>query len=166
MASADQVLQVNRLDGDAASTFSCRSDGFPQPTITWSKEGGLPVGVTSRSSSSEQILEWNRNLEYTDSGTYTCIAQNGLNTSMGTLNLLVISKFSFKANERINVNCLFICLFIYLLIYFQDLLSSLLYLQLLPYNLLLVIHFLSQMVIPGTFSPARAWHGRHPKLSG
>ncbi len=42
------------------------------------------MGVASRKSNSELMLEWNRNLLYTDSGEYICTSQNsvGNNTAI------------------------------------------------------------------------------------
>ena len=59
------------------------------PTVTWSRVGGLPAGVTQRGSNSELVLEWNRILEYTDSGLYTCTTTNDFGESTVVLNLLV-----------------------------------------------------------------------------
>ncbi len=85
MASSTQGgLNLTRQDGDPRVIFSCISEGFPNPTVTWSRAGGLPLGIASRKSNSELLLEWNRNLLYTDSGEYICTSWNnvGKNTSM------------------------------------------------------------------------------------
>lgn len=95
--SLNQRLEVTMQEGDPAFTFSCSSDGFPIPTLTWTgpgSGGGFPsgVGVVQNRLNSQQTLVWNRNLVYTDSGSYVCAAQNSKNTSTVTLTLLVESK--------------------------------------------------------------------------
>ena len=59
------------------------------PTVKWSRAGGLPAGVTQRGSNSQLVLEWNRILEYTDSGVYTCTTTNDFGERTVVLNVLV-----------------------------------------------------------------------------
>ncbi len=89
MASSTQGLNLTRQDGDPRVIFSCISEGFPNPTVTWSRAGGLPMGVAARKSNSELLLEWNRNLLYTDSGEYICTSQNNVGTNAVKINFLV-----------------------------------------------------------------------------
>ena len=88
-----QVLNITRLAGDQGFVYSCQSEGFPVPAITWSRAGGLPAGLTQRGSNSELVLEWNRILEYTDSGLYTCTTTNDFGERMVVLHLLAEGNF-------------------------------------------------------------------------
>ena len=88
-----QVLNITRLAGDQGFVYSCQSEGFPVPTVTWSRAGELPAGVTQRRSNSQLVLEWNRILEYTDSGLYTCTTTNDFGERMVVLHLLVEGNF-------------------------------------------------------------------------
>lgn len=83
--------------GDTVPTFSCFSDGFPAPTLTWRKDNGsLPKGINANELSNNlSNLEWTRNAAYTDSGQYQCIAQNEIGTSVAVLTLLIQCKLSF-----------------------------------------------------------------------
>ncbi|KAM7440128.1 hypothetical protein ABFA07_010622 [Porites harrisoni] len=54
-------------------TLLCESNGFPAPTVTWSKIGG--VSDFSYPSSQRLII---RNLNRTEAGTYRCTASNGI----------------------------------------------------------------------------------------
>ena len=86
-------MNITRLAGDQGFVYSCQSEGFPVPTVTWSRVGGLPAGVTQRGSNFELVLKWNRILEYTDSGVYICTTTNDLGESIVVLNLLVEGNF-------------------------------------------------------------------------
>ena len=90
-----QVFNITSLAGDQGFVYSCQSEGFPVPTVTWSRAGGLPAGVTQRRSNSQLVLEWNRMLEYTDSGLYTCTTTNNIGERTVVLNLLVEGNFIF-----------------------------------------------------------------------
>ncbi len=94
----NQLLSVISEDGDPAPTFSCTSDGFPLPTLTWSVMGGgdLPSGVVVSTVSPRRILLWTRPLGYRDSGRYECTAQNSRGTSRTILDLLVQRKCSVE----------------------------------------------------------------------
>ena len=92
--SINQLLEVTAEEGDPAPEFSCSSDGFPVPMVTWIRRdsgGHFPSGVVQ----TQQTLTWSRDLIYTDSGDYECIAQNTNGLSKVTLNLLVKSKLLF-----------------------------------------------------------------------
>ena len=88
-----QVLNITRLAGDQGFGYSCQSEGFPVPTVTWSRAGGLPAGVTQRRSNSQLVLEWNRILKFSDSGVYTCTTTNDFGERMVVLSLLVEGNF-------------------------------------------------------------------------
>ena len=74
-------------------TYSCFSDGFPVPIITWKFNGGpLPDGITQTPSSGLHVhLQWNRRLSIRDTGMYMCVAENDFNTSVAVLNITVTS---------------------------------------------------------------------------
>ena len=86
-------MNITRLAGDQGFVYSCQSEGFPVPTVTWSRAGGLPAGVTQRGSNSDLVLKWSRILEYTDSGLYTCTTKNDLREMIVALSLLVEGNF-------------------------------------------------------------------------
>ena len=92
VTSEDEVLQVTAEEGDSAPTFSCSSEGAPQPTLSWrGQDGGvaLPSGVTMAPTSQNLALVWSRALQYTDSGNYVCNASNSVGSSAVRLELLV-----------------------------------------------------------------------------
>ena len=105
--SINQLLEVTAEEGDFSPTFSCSSDGYPTPALSWVgpvSGGKFPNGVAQNRQGTDQMLVWNRNLVYMDSGFYNCMAQNSRGSSTGTLNLLVKSKSSFyyKYSQLIN----------------------------------------------------------------
>ena len=96
--SINQMLEVMVEEGDHGLTFSCSSDGYPTPDLKWMvpvSGGNFPNGVAQNRQGTDQMLVWNRNLVYMDSGFYNCVAQNSRGSSVGTLNLLVKSKSNF-----------------------------------------------------------------------
>lgn len=88
--------QLNFTDGDEGPTFVCKASGYSSPTLTWQKNYGsslLPNQVNSTvvNGSLQLIreLHWPRSLRHSDSGSYSCTAQNNNGTDTATLNLLV-----------------------------------------------------------------------------
>ena len=90
------------------------------------------MGVAARKSNSELLLEWNRNLLYTDSGEYICTSQNNVGTNAVKINLLVQCNLYDTGLNTVFTND-------YIL---QILQLWLLYLELYQYKLLLHLHFL------------------------
>ena len=75
--------------------FSCSSDGYPFPSLTWLFNGGpLPDNLVQShgklsDGSSFLQLQWRINLSVKHMGAYMCVAQNELNTSTAVLNIIV-----------------------------------------------------------------------------
>ena len=65
------------VEGDPSVTLECTADGEPTPNITWTKvyANGSDSGVLETGNQFD--LETNRN----KSGTYRCIAYNGIGTA-------------------------------------------------------------------------------------
>ena len=55
-------------------TLTCKSDGFPIPTITWHKPDGSQLNSNTAKESTEDVK---MNFDH-DFGVYKCIAANGL----------------------------------------------------------------------------------------
>ena len=88
--------RLNLTHGDEGLTFVCTSSGYFPPTLTWQKDNGgspLPdhINPVVDSSGVQPIheLRWSRSLRHTDSGTYSCTAENDNGTDTATLDLLV-----------------------------------------------------------------------------
>ena len=74
-------------------TIVCTGTGQPQPTITWSKLGGvLPKGRNEVMNDALKIYQVTRD----DGGIYTCKADNILGSAMATAQLMVFSPLRFK----------------------------------------------------------------------
>ena len=59
-------------------TLSCKADGNPVPTISWTRNGS-PVDESGRISFSEDKKQLTiTNVSRTDSGEYQCVASNSL----------------------------------------------------------------------------------------
>ena len=59
-------------------TLSCKADGNPVPTISWTRNG-FPVDGSGRISFSEDKKQLTiTNVSRTDSGEYQCVASNSL----------------------------------------------------------------------------------------
>ena len=75
--------------------FSCSSDGYPVPSLTWLFNGGpLPDNLVQShvkfsDGSSYLQLQWRIDLSAKHMGAYMCVAQNELNTSTAVLNIIV-----------------------------------------------------------------------------
>ncbi len=72
-------LNARTREGDDV-TLSCNADGFPPPTVSWSRNGS-PINTSgnSRISSSEVRTHLTiTNVNRTDSGEYRCVANNKL----------------------------------------------------------------------------------------
>ena len=85
--------------GAPRPTITCSANGNPLPTVQWVRGngGGLPSGILQQNapSSNREVakqLSWQRNMEFTDSGSYVCRAFNSNGTDNATLELLVQSK--------------------------------------------------------------------------
>lgn len=71
-------------------TLLCESDGFPAPTVTWSKIGG--VSNFSYPSGQRLII---RNINRTEAGTYRCTASNGIGKpALHVMHVNVFCKFT------------------------------------------------------------------------
>ena len=99
--------RLNLTHGDEGPTFACMSSGYFPPTLTWQKDNGgspLPNQVNSVIDSSDvqpiHELRWSRSLRYTDSGTYSCTAENDNGTDTATLDLLVQCELVLWAGLR------------------------------------------------------------------
>ena len=74
-------------------TIVCTGTGQPQPTITWSKLGGvLPKGRNEVMNDALKIYRVTRD----DGGIYTCKADNILGSAMAMAQLMVFSPLRFK----------------------------------------------------------------------
>ena len=74
-------------------TIVCTGTGQPQPTITWSKLGGvLPKGRNEVMNDALKIYQVTRD----DGGIYTCKADNILGSATGMAQLMVFSPLRFK----------------------------------------------------------------------
>ena len=103
--SVNQVLQVVAEEGDSAPTFTCSSDRWPAPTLSWGGQNrgmALPSGVSLIPSRQNLTLAWHRPLEYTDSGNYTCNATNSVWISSVRLELLVRRKYEFVSRVMLS----------------------------------------------------------------
>ena len=97
-ATPSSPRHIDLTDGDEGPTFSCTADGYLRPVLLWRRGDGLPLpdGVDSVNVSGREqpVLElrWSRNLRFTDSGSYVCMAVNDNGTSTAELDVLVRRK--------------------------------------------------------------------------
>ena len=74
-------------------TIVCTATGQPQPTITWSKLGGVLItGRTEEMNKALKIYQVTRD----DGGIYTCKADNILGSAIAMAQLMVFSPLRFK----------------------------------------------------------------------
>ncbi|XP_038069656.1 protein sidekick-2-like isoform X2 [Patiria miniata] len=76
---------TTKIEGEPA-TISCQANGAPQPTITWLKDGSIPVA--------DDLIQDNGDLFFastlaSDKADYTCIADNGVGIINATARLTV-----------------------------------------------------------------------------
>lgn len=84
-----------------AVTLACDADGFPEPTVTWARDGVvLQEGdkYTFKDDGSELIIQ---SVMKVDEGDYSCVATNkaGSSTQEVSLNVFVQPKITFLANQ-------------------------------------------------------------------
>ena len=94
-----QQLYLIFDDGAPGPTITCSADGYLPPFVEWIKGNGrgLPHGISQNVSSNGEVavqLRWEREMDFTDSGSYVCRASNSNGTSTATLELLVQSKYA------------------------------------------------------------------------
>ena len=92
-STPDQQLYLAFDDGAPAPTIACSADGYLPPTIEWIRQNGkqqLQDGLThGRQFNGQVLLQWQRPMEFTDSGVYACQASNNFGNSTADLELLV-----------------------------------------------------------------------------
>lgn len=84
-------------------TLTCKSDGFPIPTITWHKpDGGKINSITAKENTVDEKMSFDQ-----DFGVYKCIAGNGLVPADNkTVEIKQISR-SFWLRNRKHVPCFY-----------------------------------------------------------
>ncbi|XP_033644361.1 neurofascin-like isoform X2 [Asterias rubens] len=81
----------------------CMAEGFPTPSITWSKEGEeLPAERTDYESYGQTLVI--KDIIATDAGTYTCSASNGEGTPTKFSTTVVVKAFPYWENKPEDVN--------------------------------------------------------------
>ena len=93
-STPDQQLYLAFDDGAPGPTIACSADGHLPPTVEWIHQNGgqLQNGLSQSSQFNGQVLlQWQRPIEFTDSGVYACQASNNIGNSTADLELLVQS---------------------------------------------------------------------------
>ena len=87
---APDFLEVTSVTGSVAPSILCVTSSTRDIAV-WSKNGGLPVGVTVSNGYAlvgyAVKLNWRKKVHFTDSGTYTCRITSG---ESGTVTVLEI----------------------------------------------------------------------------
>ena len=101
-----QPLHLIFNDGAPGPAITCSASGYPPPVVEWIRDNGrgLPSGILQQvapSSNGEKAIQlrWQREMEFTDSGSYVCRAFNNNGTDSATLELLVQSKYTMSCSS-------------------------------------------------------------------
>ncbi|XP_038076283.1 basement membrane-specific heparan sulfate proteoglycan core protein-like isoform X2 [Patiria miniata] len=93
----DPLDQREITEGTRVVLF-CGGSGDPQPTITWSRSGGLPLPSQSRLENGYLIIP---NIQFQDQGVYICTATNQLGSGTGEIDIRVNQENRLPPTARI-----------------------------------------------------------------
>ena len=89
------------------ATFYCSADGFPKPSVSWSKISGTVLVNTDGQDNKLQI----KSAGYNDTGNYVCTATNFFGQAKKVVTLFVEGKHNIylRAYAKENVEHIGIC---------------------------------------------------------
>lgn len=88
-STPDQHLYLAFDDGAPGPTIACSASGHLPPTIEWIRQNGQQLQNGLSQLNGQVLLQWQRPMEFTDSGVYVCQASNNFGNSTADLELLV-----------------------------------------------------------------------------